>query len=427
MMVIFLCGLVALILLRTIKNDFAKFDEQNLLLLDEEKGKKYDTGEGNNLLDSNFSSILGEETGWKQLHGDVFRDPNYLSLFSSLISTGWQLFFLVIGLLSYALLGPYLHGNMYEDRGEMAFAILICYSFSFFIGGYCTGSFYRKSNSKKTDSSTNGSILSNSSWQYGLIFNILLFPSCLLFVFFILNFYSIYYEALGALPFSAIFKVLFIWLIISIPLCLVGILTSRHIKLNLNSIKKVNLFSLFYYFNIMNFLFLPHSLEPPCRVHTIPRPIPKSNSLFSNKFYLINILSGLLPFASIFLEIYFLFTALWSYKFYYIYGFAFIILIIMSFVVVFTSIVSTYLIILKEDHEWQWKAWLNGSSIGIYIFLYSIFYYNYKTQMSGSLQFIYYFSYMAIIILIISLICGTLAYWGASLFIYLIFKSVKID
>lgn len=32
-----------------------------------------------------------EETGWKYIHGDVFRFPKYKSLFSAIIGSGTQL------------------------------------------------------------------------------------------------------------------------------------------------------------------------------------------------------------------------------------------------------------------------------------------------------------------------------------------------
>lgn len=39
--------------------------------------------------------------------------------------------------------GPYLHGNMYEDRGEMISTFIICFSLSSAIAGYSSGSYYR--------------------------------------------------------------------------------------------------------------------------------------------------------------------------------------------------------------------------------------------------------------------------------------------
>lgn len=86
MMVIFLCGLVALILLRTLRNDFAKYAK------DED-------------VDVEGLHVIGEDTGWKQVHGDVFRAPENLVIFGALLGTGWQLATLVLGVILYAIAG----------------------------------------------------------------------------------------------------------------------------------------------------------------------------------------------------------------------------------------------------------------------------------------------------------------------------------
>ncbi len=89
MMVIFLCGLVALILLRTLRNDFARYAK------DEE-------------LDVEGIQVIGEDSGWKQIHGDVFRAPENLDIFSAILGTGWQLAVLVFGVILYAIAGALL-------------------------------------------------------------------------------------------------------------------------------------------------------------------------------------------------------------------------------------------------------------------------------------------------------------------------------
>jgi len=62
--VLFLTGMVAHILMRTIRKDVAAY----------------------NALED--SEEPGEETGWKQVHGDVFRTPRHPSLLSVLVGTG---------------------------------------------------------------------------------------------------------------------------------------------------------------------------------------------------------------------------------------------------------------------------------------------------------------------------------------------------
>lgn len=87
MMVVFLCGLVSLILLRTLRHDFAKY------------AKEADDA------DLEGMQVIGEDSGWKQIHGDVFRAPINLVLFSALVGTGWQLLFLTMGVILYAMAG----------------------------------------------------------------------------------------------------------------------------------------------------------------------------------------------------------------------------------------------------------------------------------------------------------------------------------
>ena len=145
MMVIFLCGLVALILLRTLRNDFARYAKEEDIELDGMQGI--------------------DDSGWKQIHGDVFRAPDHLILFSAMYGTGSQLLTLVLGVIVYAMLGkrfasgfiilskflhifylyvgPALHGNMYEDRGEMVSTFIVCFALSSAVGGYCSGSYYK--------------------------------------------------------------------------------------------------------------------------------------------------------------------------------------------------------------------------------------------------------------------------------------------
>lgn len=64
-----------------------------------------------------FRSLV-EDSGWKQVHGDVFRPPQYLMVFSALLGTGWQLIVIVAGVILFAIAGP-VHGDVYEERGEV--------------------------------------------------------------------------------------------------------------------------------------------------------------------------------------------------------------------------------------------------------------------------------------------------------------------
>lgn len=55
------------------------------------------------------------------------------------------------------------------------------------------------------------------------------------------------------------------------------------------------------------------------------------------------------------------------------------------------SIVGTYLLLNAENYQWRWTSFLGGASIGLYLFLYCIYFYVYKTKMSGFVQGVSFF------------------------------------
>ena len=70
---------------------------------------------------------------------------------------------------------------------------------------------------------------------------------------------------------------------------------------------------------IMRTLNLNCNLVCCCRVNAVPRPIPEKKWYMEP--WVIVALGGILPFGSIFIEMYFIFTSFWAYKIYYVYGF----------------------------------------------------------------------------------------------------------
>ena len=48
---------------------------------------------------------LGDEYGWKQVHGDVFRPPAHPLLFSSLVGSGYQIITVAVLCITLTILG----------------------------------------------------------------------------------------------------------------------------------------------------------------------------------------------------------------------------------------------------------------------------------------------------------------------------------
>lgn len=240
----------------------------------------------------------------------------------------------------------------------MVSTIIVCYALSSIAAGYVSASFYRQFFPTIRSEAS-------SQWQKVMIFTTALFPCFVFMMNIVLNWISMVYSSMSSIPVVVALKIVAIWLFVALPLSMVGTIIGRH-------------------FNC--------KYEPPCRVNSIPRPIPVVP--WYCQPLTITLLAGVLPFGSIFIEMYFMFTAFWSYKFYYVYGFLLLMFVILSLVTISTTIVAIYVTLNAENYHWQWTAFAAAASSSIYVLLYSVFYYWFKTQMTGFLQSAYYFSYM---------------------------------
>jgi transmembrane 9 superfamily protein 3 len=402
MMVLFLMGLVALILVRTLRKDYAKYglvgldDEES----DEEEGFVDDNGKMEDpLMKGAAGGMPNEDSGWKQVHGDVFRAPYLLPVIASILGTGSQLIALTLGVILFAVAGP-LHGQVHEDRGEMQHAVLICYCFSSVVAGYTSGSYFKQYNATKNVGRGKSSTGGGSQWQLTMFLTVMLLPTVFVSILSILNGIALAYKTVNYIPFLVIVKLFFIWILLSVPLCVIGTLAGRHASVS--------------------------SGDFPCRVNAIARPIPEDVPFHGKPINLIPF-AGLLSFGSIFIELYYVLTSLWNYKVYHVYGFLLAVYAILAVVVSMTTIIVVYFCLNAENYLWQWTAMASGGSTAGYVFLYGIYYFLFKTQMTGFLQTMFYFGYMSLISLTLGTLSGTIGHFAANRFVRTIFSNVKVD
>lgn len=415
MMVLFLSGLVSLILVRTLRRDYARYsvtsgddeydDEIGGATVDE-NGKPLLDDDGNALSKGGGGGGGGmptEDSGWKQVHGDAFRAPWMLTLVAALLGSGWQLIILTLGVVLFAIAGP-MHGEVHEDRGEIEYAILCCYCLSSVVSGYASGNYFKmytvtRRGNKNADK--NG----DSSWQVVMMLTATLLPTVIGSSVLFLNGIALSYGTVNYIPFFALVKLFLLWIFISAPLCIVGTLVGRHGKSDSGR---------------------QMGGDFPCRVNAIPRPIPESVPWYGKPTNLIPF-AGLLSFGSIFIELYYVLTSLWNYKIYHVYGFLLGVTGIMTIVVSMTTIIVVYFCLNAENYLWQWIAIGSGGSTAGYVFLYGVYFYMFKTDMNGFLQTMYYFTYMGLIALNLGIVCGTIGHGAASKFVRTIFQNVKVD
>ncbi|KAI9087321.1 hypothetical protein K1719_030641 [Acacia pycnantha] len=354
--VLLLTGFLATILMRVLKNDFVKYAH------DEETAEDQ------------------EETGWKYIHGDVFRFPKFKSLFAAALGSGSQLFTLTIFIFILALVGVFYPYN----RGALFTALVVIYALTSGIAGYTATSFYCQ--------------LEGTNWVRNLLLTGCLFCGPLFLTFCFLNTVAIAYNATAALPFGTIVVIVLIWTLVTSPLLVLGGIAGKNSKAE---------------------------FQAPCRTTKYPReipPLPWYRGAIPQMA-----MAGFLPFSAIYIELYYIFASVWGHRIYTIYSILFIVFIILLIVTAFITVALTYFQLAAEDHEWWWRSFLCGGSTGLFIYAYCLYYYYARSDMSGFMQTSFFFGYMACVCYGFFLMLGTVGFRAALLFVRHIYRSIKCE
>lgn len=353
--VLLLTGFLATILMRVLKNDFIKYSR------DEDVEDQ-------------------EETGWKYIHGDVFRYPAHKSLFCGVLGSGTQLLALAMCIFMLALVGVFYPYN----RGALYTALVVIYALTSGIAGYSAASFYQQ--------------LEGANWVRNLLLTGCLFCGPLFLTFCFLNTVAIAYNSTAALPFGTIVVILLIWTLVTSPLLVLGGIAGKNSKAE---------------------------FQAPCRTTKFPREIPPLPWYRGTVPQMA--MAGFLPFSAIYIELYYIFASVWGHKVYTIYSILFIVFIILIIVTAFITIALTYFQLAVEDHEWWWRSVVCGGSTGVFIFGYCFYYYFARSDMTGFMQTSFFFGYMACICYGFFLMLGTVGFRASLLFVRHIYRSIKCE
>jgi len=138
-------------------------------------------------------------------------------------------------------------------------------------------------------------------------------------------------------------------------------------------------------------------------------------------------MGGILPFGAVFIELFFILSAIWGHHFYYIFGFLFIVFIILILTCAEITIVMCYFQLCSEDYHWWWRSFLTSGASAFYMFLYSIFYFFTKLEIETFVSSLLYFGYTFIMAFAFFVSTGTIGYYACYLFVKKIYSVVKPD
>ncbi|KAF9217462.1 hypothetical protein BGZ59_004067 [Podila verticillata] len=352
---LFLTGMVALIMMRTLKKDIALYNEEEM------KDDQDDT------------------TGWKLVHGDVFRTPKHSSLLCSILGSGVQVLAMTLTTVLFALIGVL---NPSYRGGFVSFGLFL-FVFAGAFAGYYSARLYK--------------VFKGTSWTKNAILTATLVPGFLMSIVFLLNLFVWSQNSSNAIPFGTFFALVVMWFGISLPLNIVGAYFGQ---------KKA-------------------MMEHPGRTNQIPRQIPEPVWYLQPRFTIPA--GGLLPFAVIFMELFFILKSIWEDQYYYMFGFLSLVLIILLVTCIEMTIVIVYFQLCDEDYNWWWRSFFAPASSAVYIFVYSMVYFSRQLSIDHFVPGLLYFANSLMICVVYALLTGTTGFISTYWFIRKIYSAVKID
>jgi len=354
LIVLFLSGMVAMILLRALHRDFNRYN------------------------DAENPDEAQEETGWKLVHGDVFRIPSNPVLLAVNVGTGSQLIGMTLITLFFALLGFLSPSN----RGGLLTAVILLFVLLGSYNGYMTARLCKTFKVQK--------------WIHIFVASVY-FPGTMFLIYFFLNFIQWGKSASSAVPFSTLAILMLLWICVSCTLVFMGA--------------------------VIGFKRDPYNM--PCSVNPIPRLVPEQRWYLRPWFTIP--CTGVLPFGAAFIELVFILSSMWQGRIYYVFGFLALVFVIVAITCAEITIVMIYFQLCYEDYNWWWRSFFMPASSGMHLFLYSIYYFATALSIQQISSTILYFGYMAMVSIFFGISTGTLGFLAAFFFVRYIYGHIRID
>jgi len=279
-----------------------------------------------------------------------------------------------------ALMGTFYPGH----RGALYSAAVVLYALTACIAGYVATSQYLS--------------LGGTKWASNAVLTACVFAVPFFFVFSIVNSIAWFYGSSTALPFSTIVIIMLLWALVTFPLTIFGSIRGRNSAI---------------------------AFDAPCKTNRVEREIPPPS--WYRRPMIQMLIAGFLPFSAIYIELHYIFAAVWGHRVYTLFGILSLAFLMLILVTAFITIALTYFQLAAEDYHWWWRSFLSGCSTGVFMYVYAIWYYVFRSEMSGILQAAFFFGYMLVISYAFSLLLGGVAFIMAQSFVKHIYRSIKID
>jgi len=233
------------------------------------------------------------------------------------------------------------------NRGTLITTSVILYSITAGIAGFVSASIY-----KQIDSVQGGRY-----WMRTAVFVGVLLCSPLILIFGIANILSIVSGSSRIIPLWSTIIVFILYILITFPLTIIGSIFGKN---------------------------WTHKFQPPCPISSQIRSIPET--VWYRRPILLALMSGSLPFLSIYLELYYVLQTIWGYKVFSLYEVLALVFFMLCLVVSITAISAVYFQLTVEDYRWHWGSFCCGGSVALYVMCYTCLFLMNQVEFNGTLS-----------------------------------------
>ena len=318
------------------------------------------------------------EGGWKNLHGDVFRNPWRANMFAILIGSGTQVLAGSACTMLFATLG-YLSP---EYRGAFLTMFLIALIVLGYLNGFVTARFCKAFRIAK--------------WSH-ILKSAVYLPGLTLLMYLPINIIQSYKSAANELSVSDTLVLIGCWLFVSAPLVFFGAVHA----------------------------FRQRAVAFPCAVNPIPRPMPVRFGGYRSHGFLL--LAGIVPFSAAFVALAYVLSSIWQGRLFSMFTFCGLALAIFCAVTAEVSIIVTYISLSNGNYRWWWPSFFSTASTGVYLFLYSAYYFITTLHIHQLSSMLTYYGYMFLLSVLLALCSGTIGFYASLYFVQYIFAHVRCD
>lgn len=142
------------------------------------------------------------------------------------------------------------------------------------------------------------------------------------------------------------------------------------------------------------------------------------------------LMGGVLPFGVVFVELFFILSSIWDHRFYYLFGFMLLVLIILVVTCAQITIVMAYFQLCSEDYHWWWRAYFTSGASSFYLFGYAAYYLITRVHVAKTMKvasYFIFFGYMTILSYAFFVLTGFVGFISCFFFVRTIYASIKID